>query len=342
MIERKYSAIGICAILLLSVTLIPKSAHTDNGRADDDSPVRLFAIASEGPIGLIAGSGLNRRDFLINGRTVGDQQKIWAGDMLQSRAEQGIPVSIDSVGEVMLTKGAMVRLSTRYTWSKNNKKRTVLIASLLCGSISITLQHGSCAYLQAGGAKFTSSEGAVFDADIREGKALITLKSGRVSPEVQAEQHQYNIAPVGHGMNIDVPVGSLQQIKVQVTENDKPVSDVGVLFTLDPSGISLGRLGLGTLAGNSITIVTNADGIASVPFTAGSSKGTGAISATVEGTRASWTGQIRVTSKSITTSRSALWTIIGLVGAGAAAGITYALTRDRDSIQVQSPEVKKP
>src|SRR5262249_55165616 len=168
MIERKYSASGICVILLLSVTLLPKSAQADSGRSDDDRPIRLHAIASDGPIGLIAGGALNRGALLINGYPASDVQMIWSGDMLQSRTDRSLPVSIDSVGEITLLKGAMVRLATKYNLLQNNSKRSIIIASLVCGSISISLKQGACAYLQAGGETFVSSEGAFFDASVRE------------------------------------------------------------------------------------------------------------------------------------------------------------------------------
>src|SRR5215470_10819733 len=127
MIERKYSAIGLCAILLLSITSIPKSARADNGSSDDDRPIHLYATASlGGPIGSIAGCVLNPGALIINGRAARDGQMIWAGDMLQSRADRSVPVSLDSVGEVTLLKGAIVKLATRYTRHQDNSERPVL------------------------------------------------------------------------------------------------------------------------------------------------------------------------------------------------------------------------
>jgi hypothetical protein len=341
MIKRKYVASLVCAILFLSTTLIPKLAHAASGNTNDDKPIYLHTAASEGPIGIITGSTLNRGALLINGQVARDKQMIWAGDLLQSSADVSVPVSIHSLGEVVLLKGSVVKFATSYTQS-NIDSRAVLIASLICGSIRVALKEDACAYIEARGSRYVSNEGAIFDASVRDGKALINVKFGKVITERQESQHQYTIRPMGHGSSIEVPRGSLQQIKVQVTDNDQPVPDVAVLFTLDQLGVAIGQIGLGTLAGSRITIVTNADGIASVPFVAGNSKGTGAISATVEGTRTSWMGQLRVTSKSIGGSRSLWWTIAAIAGAGAAAGITYAVTRDKDSIQVKDPQVKNP
>jgi len=341
MIKRKYVASVVCAILFLSITLIPKPAPAASGNPNDDKPIYLHSVAPEGPIGLVSGSALNRGALLINGQAAREKQMIWAGDLLQSSADVSVPVSIHSIGDVVIFKGSMVKLATNYTQSDAGM-RAVLIASLVCGSIKVALKEDACAYIEARGSRYVSTEGAIFDASVRDDKALMNIKFGKVIADRQEGQHQYTIRPIGHGSSLEVPRGSLQQIKVQVTENDQPVPDVAVLFTLDQSGIAIGQIGLGTLAGSRITIVTNADGIASVPFVAGNSKGTGAISATVEGTRTSWMGQLRVTSKSIGGSKSLWWTIAAIAGAGAAAGITYAVTRDKDPIQVKDPQVKNP
>ena len=85
-----------------------------------------------------------------------------------------------------------------------------------------------------------------------------------------------------------------------------------------------------------------ADGMAAVQFVARDSSGSSPISATVEGTRVSWTGQVTVTSK--TAPRNSFWAIAVVAGAAAAAGIAYALTRDnnKDTLQAQPPTVKNP
>jgi hypothetical protein len=87
-------------------------------------------------------------------------------------------------------------------------------------------------------------------------------------------------------------------------------------------------------------VITNTNGIAAVHFVAGPTSGTIPISATVEGTRASWTGMITVKSRGV--SRGTGWAIVALIGAGAAAGIAYALTREKDSLEPQPPVVKNP
>jgi hypothetical protein len=216
-----------------------------------------------------------------------------------------------------------------------------LIASLAQGEISVELDRAANAYLRAAGAEYASTEGAAFLASVREAGANISVRSGEIRTEGQGAQHQYTIRPLGHGSNIHVPAGGLQRLQVQVLEDDKPVPGVGVMFALDTSGAVVGLLGLGTLTGTTANVVTDADGIAAVQFVARDSSGSSPISATVEGTRVSWTGQITVTTK--TGPRNSFWAIAVVGGAAAAAGIGYALTRDKKpGLTAQPPIVKNP
>jgi len=117
-----------------------------------------------------------------------------------------------------------------------------------------------------------------------------------------------------------------------------------VLFALDTSGAIIGLLGLGTLSGTTANVVTDADGMAAVQFVARDLSGSGPISATIDGTRVSWAGEITVTSSSKTGgSRGGIWAIAVIAGAAGAAGIAYALTRDnKEPLQAQPPVVKNP
>jgi ferric-dicitrate binding protein FerR (iron transport regulator) len=207
------------------------------------------------------------------------------------------------------------------------------------GEISVDLDPTANAYVRAAGSQYASSAGAAFLASVRAGSASITVKTGEVRREEQAGQHQYTIRPVGHGSNIRVAAGGLTRIHVQVLEDEKPVPGVAVLFALDTSGAVIGLLGLGTLSGTTANVVTDSDGMAAVQFVARDSSGTGPISATVEGTRVAWTGQISVTSRS--DRRGSKWGIAVIAGAAAAAGIGWALTRnEKDPIEAAPPVVK--
>jgi hypothetical protein len=116
--------------------------------------------------------------------------------------------------------------------------------------------------------------------------------------------------------------------------------EMPVSFTLAATpGEKLGRIGLGSLAGSNINMLTDSEGIASVPFTAGYVEGSTTITAVVEATGATWTGTISVV-PGPRTGRTALW----VAAAAAAIGVGVAivkLTDDKDSI-TPVPPVSRP
>ncbi|MEK6321651.1 MAG: hypothetical protein AABN33_08205 [Acidobacteriota bacterium] len=340
MTRRKWIATGLCTVMFVSVSLAPRTTHAHDDSREDDRPIRLYATASAGPIGRTANDILSGSALTVNGHPASAGQLIWSGDLLQSGREARVPVLLDSIGEVTLARNAAVRLATRYRTLDDGVRALTLIASLVQGDIVVKLDKTASAYLRAAGSEYSSSQGAAFVASVRDGRASIAVKSGEIRTEAQTAQHQYSIRPVGNGSKIRVPAGGLQRLQVQVLEDNKPVPDVAVLFALDTSGAVIGLLGLGTLSGTTANVITDTDGMAAVQFVARNLSGSGPISATVEGTRVSWTGEITVTSKGA--SRGMGWALATLLGAGAAAGIAYALTRDKGSLQAQPPEVKNP
>jgi hypothetical protein len=262
--------------------------------------------------------------------------------LLQSTIGTKVDVPLESIGAVRLEGGTAVRLAAKRTSRQDGLSGLTLIASLAKGEIFVELDPTANAYVRAAGYEYTSSDGAVFQASVREGRAYLTAKSGVVSSEPQGAQHQYTIKPVGHGSNIRVPAGGLTRLQVQVVEDAKPVPGVAVLFVLDTSGAVIGLLGMGTLSGTTANVVTDADGVAAVQFVARDSAGSGPISATVEGTRVAWVGQITVTTRR-SNSRTSPWAFLLIGGAAAAAGIAYAVTRDKGGdLQAQPPIVKSP
>jgi hypothetical protein len=338
--RQKAISTGLCAIVVLSLLFAPSAARANNGM--HDRPIRLVATAWVGPIGAIATELFGKGALTINGRAAAANQPIWAGDLLQSHADISVPVVLESIGSVTLAKGTVVRLGITRTTNQDDRRPVELIASLVQGEIAVRLYPGARARVRAGGSAFESSEGAAFNARFREGRSSVSVKSGevRIDEEQSSQQHEYTIRPVGHDSTIRVPASGTRQIQLQVMEDNLPVPGVAVLFVLDISGAISGKLGVGTLSNTTLSVVTNANGIAAVQFVAGPSSGTIPVSATIEGTRTSWTGQITVTSKGI--SRGTAWTIVALAGAGAAAGIIYALTRDKDDLQAQPPVLGQP
>lgn len=334
---RNWIAAVLCALIFLSV--IPRSARAGSS-SPEDRPIRLYATAYAGPIGWLSNDNLKHGSAMINGQSALSGQPVWSGDLLQAGAGGRVAVSLDSIGAVKLSGGAAVRLAARHFTQTDGTRVNTLIASLGQGEITVDLDHAANAFVRAAGSQYSSSVGAAFHASVRAGIASIKVKTGAVRLEEQAGQHQYTIRPVGHGSNIRVKGGGLTRLHVQVLEDEKPVPGVGVLFALDTSGAVIGLLGMGTLSGTTANVVTDADGMAAVQFVARDSSGTSPISATVEGTRVAWTGQISVTSKG-DSGNSSRWGIAVIAGAAAAAGIGWALTRsDKDPIEAAPPVVK--
>lgn len=338
---RSSIATWVCGVMVVSASVAPGSARAYTGRDEADRPIRLYATATVGPIGRIANGAITKGWLIINGRPATADQLLWSGDLLQSGTGVRVCLPLDSIGDVKLAAETTVRIAAAHSTRNDGASGLTLVATLSRGAISVNLERAANAYVRAAGAEYSSSEGASFLASVTDGRSSIAVKSGEVRPEGQVAQHQYSIRPVGHGSNIHVKAGNLFRLQVQVVEDDTPVPGVGVLFALDTSGAVIGLLGLGTLTGTTANVVTDADGMAAVQFVARDLSGSSPVSATVEGTRVAWTGQITVTHRE--RSRNSAWAYAIIGGAAAAGGIAYALTRDKDSaLQAQPPIVKNP
>lgn len=342
MIKKQVISLVICGAVLLTTSLAPKPVRADGGGDENSRAIHLYAAAYAGPIGTLANTALVEGALTINGQPASCGQAVWSGDLIQSGVSARTSVSLDSIGVVTLSKGSSVRFATKPVTLDDGARRFVLIASLDRGEIGVSLKPAASAYLRVASSTYSSSDGASFLASAHQGHASISVKSGRVREEQQSNQHEYKIRPVGNDSNIIVPVRGVRQIQVQVLEDDRPVPDIAVSFVLDTTGALPGRLGMGTLTNTNLNVVTNASGIAALHFVAGDEAGTVPIVATIEGTRVSWSGMITVKS-SHGSSKNLGWTIAALLGAGAAAGIAFALSReDKGTLQAQPPEVKNP
>jgi peroxiredoxin len=120
---------------------------------------------------------------------------------------------------------------------------------------------------------------------------LPAAEAARQSPP---PQRRYLIKPLHVGASIEVRARSVRSLQVRVTdENDRPVSDLPVLFTLAEGG---GQGGAGTIAGGlQRRATTDAQGVATAEFQAGALAGASAVvKAQVEGTSYFWQGVIKV------------------------------------------------
>jgi hypothetical protein len=324
--KKRYSAMTLCFVLAMAMVSLtmPKPAYADHG--DEEKPIRLRANAEMSLLGEVYSTG----SVALNGRPAIGSQTLWGSELIQVLSENGASVSVDSFGLVNLKKGAIVRLAKNTNANSDATNRGVLIASLVSGEMTVKLQQGVSAYVQSCGSVFTSSNGAAFRVSAREGQALAVASLGTLEAVQQTAQKKYFVRPVGLGATTSVRARSTRQIQVQVTdENDKPVPDIPIIFALGTAGA--GSLGSGTAAAaaSTATVQTNAQGIASIQFTAGPNAASTEITATVENTRYSWTGTLSV-AKAV-----GFWTPLNttLVVAGAAAAVgtgVYVGTRNND------------
>jgi hypothetical protein len=209
---------------------------------------------------------------------------------------------------------------------------------LFKGEIKVDLDRQAGAHLEAAGTTFTALTGASFRVEARGGEASLKTFAGEVSQQ-PTTQRRYLVRPVGIGANISVRARVTRQIQIQVTdENDRRQPDVPVVFTLGSSGANP----VGSFAGAAtVTVRTDAQGIATVLFIAGDQPTTGSITATVEGTRDSWTGNIEVTPA----AGGGFWTgrntaIIAGIGAAIAVGVAVAAGGEDDLRPLPPPDVR--
>ncbi len=327
----RYSSITVLLIAALMMNFSVRRAN-----ADDGPPIRLYATAMTGPVGMVEWNYSSRSAFTINGRACRSEQTLWGGEVIESPVDASLRIRIDSIGEVTLGRASSAKLATAYSGER------ALIASLFAGEIKINLFPEATAHVEAGDKTFTASEGAAFDIDARNGLPLLTTIAGVVATE-QTTQRRYVVRPVGLGSAISVRARATRQIQIQVTdENDQPVADVPVVFTVGTSGgPSLGTIATtATVVGTSTsTVRTDRRGLAAVIFTAGDLQGATSITATVEGTRFSWTGNITVVAAGFWTGRKTA--IVAGIGAGVAVGIALGL-RGRDPLRPLPPPDVRP
>lgn len=226
-------------ILILTTSMATTSGAAGGNNPYDDSPIRLHTTAMVGPIGAISSAGT----FAVNGRIAQGEQLLWGGELLEAPVNSGASVSLDSIGQMNITKGAAVRFATAQSGDYLSGNR-VLVASIIRGDMTVTLDEAAGAYVEAGVSSFIASQGAKFKVSVHYGLAVVNTMSGTVY-EQQTAQRRYELRPVGSGASISVRTRSTRQLQIQVTdENDKPVPDIPVIFALGTAGgKALGSLG---------------------------------------------------------------------------------------------------
>ena len=350
-------------VLAVSLSLKPMPIHAQGRQGYQAS------AHSMGPIGIVRANGLLK----INGRLTGGEQPVWGGDLLEASACGNSQVVIESVGEVSLIGDAKVRLSLGEQRAGGLSGRTVLVAALLCGGLSLRLAAEASAYVEACGRGFTSSAGAAFRVGIRDGRPFVDSERGAVEPapsylddEITAESAIVDIrtgrvigpAPrqtvVDKGktkpyyvlararpvrrrptlVQVSSPAGTPANSQVQ--DDWKPANGKAVTFTLaDP----IGTLIAPNQQGLQVTVLTDPSGIATVTFRA-ERKGTTRLTATV----APGPGDIVVSGEvswEITVTAPGFFRVRNLIIFGAiGTAATYPIWRPKKKMeQLPPPEI---
>jgi hypothetical protein len=313
------------------------------------------------PVRLIARSPLARPDFrgigtiesigavTVDGQAHHGRGLVFGSEQLRVPAAGSARVSLAGVGQVALIGQAAARLAASVIGPNGDGARPVLIATLTDGEVVVKLQPQAGAYVQAGGLALTAFNGATFRLRVYAGQVTVAspgvsnwaltpsqpltdLLSRSARQEPPPGQRRYRVEPVGLIANISVRTRSTRQIQVRVTdENDRPVPDLPIIFTLGSRGPSrVGVFGAGRSADLSATVTTNAQGVATAPFSAGDQPGLALVTATVAGTNFSWAGEITV----YPAAAPGFWTwqhalpVFATAAAGVAAGVVTVTKRD--------------
>lgn len=338
-------ATALFLMVALTAGLARGPVWASDSSTDQERSIRLYASARFGPIGAIKMAFVNGGAVTIDGRIARGEELIWGGELIKVLSDRKAQVTLDSIGDVILARGAAVRFTTA-RGEFNESSYEVLVASLVEGSIDVKLNGEAGAYLEAPGSTFMASPGASFSVSVRQGRALLSTVSGVVRAQDQPPPQDVNIRivdelgrPVSSGSQLSVRARSTRQIQVQVTDkNDKPLPDLPVLFSLgDPC---LGSLGLGVAAGGAFRQKTDKRGIAAVPLVAGAARCAASIVAKVEGTNASVTihATVKPNARFLNTQNTLI--IIGaLVVAGVVIGLLVSNSGSEPLTPVPPPTI---
>ena len=249
--------------------------------------------------------------ILINGKLSTGRESLWGGEVFEAPKNSGARLTFDSLAQISLNSRAKAKVSIEKTGVATASTR-VLAAQLLSGNVNIKFDSEASGYVRAGDSVMAASRGASFRVDMREGNGALDVNSGSVmvigdwrivalavikdakTGKVGFDSKSYSIKPANLNSMFNVGVKGSRNIAMRVTdENNKPVSEAAVKFTLEGPGM-LGSAMFGT---NTAEVLTDKEGIAKVVYHAGTAAGTATVNAEVQGTNAKTATRVNVTSQ---------------------------------------------
>jgi hypothetical protein len=215
------------------------------------------------------------------------------------------------------------------------------------------LQPGIAAYVEANGKAYAAEPGSRFRLSGRDGQNFVETWQGNVreigswlvelsaealeqAKQLNAGPRQYNIRPLAAaggrqpaGYLLNARPQSTQSLRFQVTDvAEKPAAGVPVIFTLNAAAGQqpVGTLGAGLQAGRYFETITDAQGVAAVPFNAGAVAGSTSISASVPGANSA-NNNVVVVDDDFWTKRNAI-PVLATAAAAIVAGVVVYLNRE--------------
>lgn len=148
-------------------------------------PLPLWAVENAATTGFYASTGVapigtfeSTDRVVINGRVAENRGELWDGELLYAPAGTTAKADLRGIGQITLSSGAMVKLSSLTVTAEPEDQRRLLFATVLSGELSARLQATAGAYLIAAGRTFTVSSGASFTLTMHAGEPVITSDNG--------------------------------------------------------------------------------------------------------------------------------------------------------------------
>src|SRR5262245_26662009 len=193
-------------------------------RALGDGEIRASSrprVVAESKIGKPIGSIESIGAIKVNGKTVaGGKEPVWRDDLIQLPQGLSASVNISSFGQVNLDAGTTVKFSTQQSQA-DLRVRAKLLVNLVSGSVTIRLEPGMPALLNAQGASFIASPGSSVSFGVREDRAFAKALTGAVMdignwrivppPLLTKVATRFNLKPVAASGFIK-PIGAVESI----------------------------------------------------------------------------------------------------------------------------------
>lgn len=283
-----------------SLAANPADGRLEGAALDEPLPVKLHSKAAATMIGVVESAS----EVMVNGRVVRGREWLWDGETVRS-GRTPVQLTLSGIGKVILPGGSVMRIGTAIGGQGADRHRA-LVAVLTEGSAVFRVDGEARAYVRFGDESFISSPGAEFRLASRRGEPIAAVTKGSLDPTgrwrvdivpgsaailhearpvtAQATPRGYLISPLSTETRARVELMTAKELSFLVTDDtSQPVPRLPVTFTLNTAdGRQVGMLGSGADLADSITVLTDDKGVASVPFRAGTEAGSASISAAVD------------------------------------------------------------